>query len=71
MRQENSLEKKQIEQLILKIKEKDNIQNDLEREICETSESLEFMTMKLKVCFFLKKFFKKFFFLLGNGGKRK
>jgi hypothetical protein len=49
MMQENNLEKKQIEQLILKIKEKDNIQNDLEMEICETSESFDFLKMKLKV----------------------
>jgi hypothetical protein len=57
MMQENNLEKKQIEQLILKIKEKDNIQNELEREICETCETLDFLKMKLKVIF-LKIYFK-------------
>jgi len=51
MRQENSLEKKQIEQLMLKLKEKDNIQNDLEKEISEASETLSFLSIKLKVCF--------------------
>ena len=49
MRQENSLEKKQIEQLMMKLKEKDNIQNDLEKEINEASETLSFLTIKLKV----------------------
>lgn len=49
MRQENSLEKKQIEQLMMKLKEKDNIQNDLEKEISEASETLSFLTIKLKV----------------------
>jgi len=52
MRQENSLEKKQIEQLMMKLKEKDNIQNDLEREISEASETLSFLTIKLKVSFY-------------------
>jgi hypothetical protein len=49
MRQENSLEKKQIEQLMMKLKEKDNIQNDLEKEINEASETLSFLTIKLNV----------------------
>jgi len=49
MRQENSLEKKQIELLMLKLKEKENIQNDLERQICDASETLSFLTIKLKV----------------------
>lgn len=51
MRQENSLEKKQIEQLMMKLKEKDSIQNDLEKEISEASETLSFISIKLKVKF--------------------
>lgn len=51
MRQENSLEKKQIEQLMLKLREKDNIQNELEKEISEGSETLSFLSIKLKVSF--------------------
>ncbi len=53
MRQENSLEKKQIEQLMLKLKEKDNIQNELEKEIGESSETLSFLSIKLKVMIYL------------------
>ncbi len=49
MRQENSLEKKQIEQLMLKLKEKDNIQIELEKEISDSNETLAFLHIKLKV----------------------
>ena len=52
MRQENSLEKKQIQQLMMKLKEKDNIQIDLEKEICEACETQSFLYIKLKVRFF-------------------
>lgn len=63
MRQENSLEKKQIEQLMMKLKEKDNIQNDLEKELCEASETLSFLTIKLKVILKPKIFFCNFLFI--------
>ena len=48
LKQENTLEKKQIDQLLLKIKEKDYIQNELQREICESSETLSYLCLKLK-----------------------
>ena len=70
MRQENSLEKKQIEQLMMKLKEKDNIQNDLEKEMSEASETLSFIAIKLKVSFILNLFLFYFFQLLNFNFKK-
>ena len=49
MRQENSLEKKQIEQLMLKLNEKDHIQEELEKEMIESCETISYLNVKLKV----------------------
>lgn len=75
MRQENSLEKKQIEQLMMKLKEKDNIECELIKEINESSETLSQLNIKLKVNKLIEErnnFFQFFMFIyydLGNRGK--
>jgi hypothetical protein len=48
LKHENSLEKSQIEQLMLKLREKDSIQEDLENEINEISETAATLNRKLK-----------------------
>lgn len=48
LKHENSLEKSQIEQLMLKLREKDSIQEDLENEINEISETVATLNRKLK-----------------------
>jgi hypothetical protein len=48
LRHENGLEKDQIDELMTKLKEKENIQNDLESEINELSEVGSILTKKLK-----------------------
>jgi septal ring factor EnvC (AmiA/AmiB activator) len=48
LKHENSLEKNQIEQLMLKLREKDSIQEDLENEVNEISETLTTLNRKLK-----------------------
>lgn len=48
LRHENGLEKDQIDQLMLKLKEKENIHYDLETEINDLSEVISFLTKKLK-----------------------
>jgi hypothetical protein len=49
LRHENGLEKDQIDQLMLKLKEKENIQLDLETEINELTEVYSVLIKKLKV----------------------
>jgi hypothetical protein len=51
LRHENGLEKDQIDQLMLKLKEKENIQFDLENEINELSEVSSLLNRKLKVLY--------------------
>jgi hypothetical protein len=48
LKHENSLEKNQIEQLMLKLREKDSIQEDLENEVNEISETMATLNRKLK-----------------------
>lgn len=48
LRHENGLEKDQIEELMMKLREKENIQNDLENEINELSEVASILTRRLK-----------------------
>lgn len=48
LKHENSLEKNQIEQLMLKLREKDSIQEDLENEVNEISETMASLHRKLK-----------------------
>jgi len=48
LRHENGLEKDQIDELMTKLKEKENIQNDLESEINELSEVASILTKRLK-----------------------
>lgn len=48
LRHENGLEKDQIDELMTKLKEKENIQNDLESEINELSEVGSILTKRLK-----------------------
>jgi hypothetical protein len=49
LRHENGLEKDQLEQLLLKLREKENTQFDLENELNELSEVVSILTKKLKV----------------------
>jgi hypothetical protein len=49
LRHENGLEKDQIDQLMMKLREKENIQFDLENEISELSEVASLLSKKLKV----------------------
>lgn len=49
LRHENGLEKDQIDQLLLKLKEKENIQFDLETEINDLTEVFSVLNKKLKV----------------------
>ena len=49
LRHENGLEKDQIDQLMMKLREKENIQFDLENEITELSEVSSLLGKKLKV----------------------
>jgi hypothetical protein len=49
LRHENGLEKDQLEQLMLKLREKENIQFDLETEINELSEVVSILSKKAKV----------------------
>lgn len=51
LRHENGLEKDQLEQLLLKLREKENTQYDLENELNELSEVVSILTKKLKVGF--------------------
>lgn len=46
---ENGLEKSQIDQLMLKLKEKDAIIGDLEFEISEMSETISLLNRKINV----------------------
>ncbi len=48
LKHENSLEKSQIDQLMLKLKEKGSIQEDLENEMNEISETIATLNKKLK-----------------------
>lgn len=48
MRMENSLEKSQIEQLMLKLKESESIMNDYENDIDESNEIISFLGRKIK-----------------------
>jgi hypothetical protein len=48
LRHENGLEKDQIDQLMMKLKEKENIHHDLEGEINEMSEVVSVLTKKFK-----------------------
>jgi chromosome segregation ATPase len=48
LRYENSLEKGQIDQLLLKLKEKENLQEDLEGEVNEISDTIAIITKRLK-----------------------
>jgi hypothetical protein len=48
LKHENSLEKGQIDQLMLKLKEKENIQDDLENEVNEISEITSVLSKKIK-----------------------
>ena len=48
LKHENSLEKSQIDQLMLKLKEKESIQEDLENEVNEISETISTLNKKLK-----------------------
>jgi hypothetical protein len=48
LRYENGLEKDQIDELMTKLKEKENIQNELESEINELSEVASILTKRLK-----------------------
>jgi chromosome segregation ATPase len=48
LKHENSLEKSQVDQLMLKLREKENIQEDLEKEINEISETVATLNRKLK-----------------------
>jgi hypothetical protein len=53
LKYENGLEKDQIYQLMLKLKEKEIINNELENELYEVNETLSAISRKNKV-FFLK-----------------
>jgi chromosome segregation ATPase len=48
LKHENSLEKGQIDQLMLKLREKENIQDDLENEINEISETISIVNKRIK-----------------------
>jgi hypothetical protein len=49
LKQENATEKNQINQLMLKLKEKDSINTELENELNEINETISSLTRKLKV----------------------
>ena len=51
LKQENATEKNQISQLMLKLKEKDSINSELEYELNEISETINTLNRKLKVIF--------------------
>ena len=51
LRVENGLEKSQIDQLMMKLKEKENIYEDLYYEIHEMTETVSVLTKKLKVTY--------------------
>ena len=51
LKQENATEKNQISQLMLKLKEKDTINSELENELNEINETVNSLTMRLKVYF--------------------
>jgi chromosome segregation ATPase len=48
LRHENSLEKGQIDQLMMKLKEKENIREDLEGEINEISDTIGIVSKRIK-----------------------
>ena len=50
LRHENSLERDQIEQLMLKLKEKENHYYSLDEEINEINETVSVLAKKLRVC---------------------